>query len=429
MRLNRLSEINHNKDIYGASAAISCGVFCPTFGVAVAAPLIREAAVLVVGTAECTWYARNSCIYHSEEPGYERFFAGVFEDTDIIFGSRDGILTALLQIAKDPRIRFIFLVSTCIPEIIGEDLEAIGQAAEKECGIPILPIHVAHYDRNCNEFGVAVSQTMKAMVRLMKPQTVKPGTVNLLGRNFHAGIEGSLKDSELLGLLTQNGITLHLIIPEPCNIEALQSAPAAALNIVTSEVGRELAMAMEDQFGTPYVFFEPSFELDKIRSGYQQLAGHLGISIQKIIEKAHQTTVLQLQEARQVLAGKSFVNGGRPPDAFEAAAFLTSLGMVPLLINAYRLTDNSQEQIDRILNQGWDPYVNYVANPNAAVSLMPELLPDLYIGFGQADYLKQLGILHLERLVPPGKIGYEAITWALAAVKSVLAGGAPNVSF
>jgi hypothetical protein len=138
---------------------------------------------------------------------------------------------------------------------------------------------------------------------------------------------------------------------------------------------------------------------------------------------------LQLQEARQVLAGKSFVNGGRPPDAFEAAAFLTSLGMVPLLINAYRLTDNSQEQIDRILDQGWDPYVNYVANPNAAVSLMPELLPDLYIGFGQMDYLKKLGILHLERLVPPGKIGYEAITWALAAVKSVLAGGAPDVSF
>lgn len=428
MRLNRLSEISTNKDIYGESAAISCGVFCPAFGVAVAAPLIREAAVLVIGTAECTWYARNSCIYHSEEPGDARFYAGVFEDTDIIFGSRDGIRTALLEIAKDPQIRCIFLVSTCIPEIIGEDLEAIGQAAERECGIPILPIHVAHYDRNCNEFGVAVSQTMKAMVRLMKPQTVKPGKVNLLGRNFHGGTEGSLKDSELLRLLNEHGVVLNRIIPEPGSIENLERAPEAALNIVTNEVGRELAIAMESQFGTPYVFFEPSFELDKIRSGYQQLAGYLAIPIQEVIEKAHQNALLQLQAARQELAGKTFVIGGRPPDAIEAAAFLTAQGMVPQLINAYRLTDNSREQIDRILDQGWDPYVNYVANPGAAVSLLPELLPDVYIGFGPVGYLKQLGIRHLERLLPPGKIGFEAIIWALVAVKSCLAGGESDVS-
>lgn len=84
MRLNRLSEISTNKDIYGESAAISCGVFCPTFGVAVAAPLIREAAVLVIGTAECTWYARNSCIYHSEEPGM-RGFMPAFLKIPILF--------------------------------------------------------------------------------------------------------------------------------------------------------------------------------------------------------------------------------------------------------------------------------------------------------------------------------------------------------
>lgn len=428
MRLKRLSEINTNKDIYGEAAAISCGVFCPTFGVAVAAPLIREAAVLVIGTAECTWYARNSCIYHSEEPAYDRFYAGVFEDIDIIFGSRDGIRTALRQIAQEPQIRCIFLVSTCIPEIIGEDLEAIGQAAEKECGIPILPIHVAHYDRNCNEFGVAVAQTMKAMVRLMKPQRVKPGTVNLLGRNFHGGTAGSLKESELLRLLNEHGVALNMIIPETGNIESLERAPEAALNIVTNEVGRELAIAMESQFGTPYVCFEPSFELDKIQSGYQQLASYLAIPIQEMIAKAHQDALLQLQAARQELAGKTFVIGGRPPDAIEAAAFLTSLGMVPQLINAYRLTDKSQEQIDRILNQGWDPYVNYVANPSGAVSLLPDLLPDVYIGFGPVGYLKQLEIRQLERLLPPGKIGFEAITWALAAVKSSLAGGKPDVS-
>ncbi|AFA46825.1 nitrogenase component 1 [Acetobacterium woodii] len=428
MRLNRLSEIKKNQDIYGDSAAISCGVFCPTFGVAVSAPLIKEAAVMVVGTAECTWYAKNSCLYHSEDPGYDRFYSCVFEDSDITFGDRGGIKQSLLKIAESEAIQCIFLVSTCIPEIIGEDLEAISKEAQKICGKPILPVHIAHYDNNCNEFGVAIARTLRVQGRLMKPQTVKPGTVNFLGRNFHAGTAGTPKQSELAKCLEQAGVTINLMLPDQCCIKQIYEAPGAALNIVTNEVGRELAEYMQNQFGTPFVEFEASLDINYISAGYQQLEEYLELDLSADYMALQQQAESLVAEARQDLAGKTFINGGRPPDALEVAAFLSALGMKPMLINAYRLNDKSEANRQFILEQGCDPYVNYVANPNAAMSMLTKLQPDLYIGFGNGDYLRQLGISHLETLLPPGKIGYEAIIHVITAIQAALKGGDQDVS-
>lgn len=419
MRLKRLSEIQSSKDIFGDCSAISCGVFCPTFGVSVCAPLIQDGAVLIVGTPECTWYAKNSSIYHAIDPGWDRFYCCAMEEQDITFGENGAIVKAICDIAAEPDIHCIFLASTCVPEIIGDDLEAIAKAGEKLSGIPVLPVRIAHYDHKCNEFGVAVSRTLESLGSLMEAQPKQPKTVNLLGRNFHSAVDGSLRDTELVKLLQTHGIAIQRILPDRCSTSELKKAPSVALNIVTNEVGRELAYYMEKHFGIPYVLFEPSFDLDYIRAGYDKLQKCLGISMEQELCGRKREAKAAIHNGRRLLQGKSFINGGRPPDAFEAAEFLAEMGMKPLLIHAYRLCENSSKRIEKILQRGWNPYVNYVANPEGAAALTEELAPDIYIGHGDAERLIDRGIKQIEMLLPPGKLGYEAIVYAVSALTGV----------
>ena len=422
MCLKRLSDIKKTKDIFGECSAISCGVFCPTFGIAVCGPLIQDGAVLVVGTPECTWYAKNSSIYHSENPGYDRFYCYAMEDHDITFGDSGNIKEAICKIGEDSSIKCIILASTCIPEIIGDDMKSIAKEAEETIGIPVILVHIAHYDHKCNEFGVAISRTLEAMGRLMEPQQVKPMTVNLLGRNFHSSMEGSLYDTEMVKLLQKYNVNINLIMPDKCYTNEISKAPLAALNIVTNEVGRDIARYMERRFGTPYVLFEPSLNINYICEGYTKIQEYLGIDMEEELSTINFVAKEMMDEGGKILQGKSFINGGRPPDAFEVASFLCQRGMKPLLINAYRVYESSKTHIEIILEKGWNPYVNYIANPEATATLISELSPDIFFGHGNVEYLKRMGIKHIEMIVPPGRLGYETVVYAISAIIQALKG-------
>ena len=58
-RLNRLDEINEDKDIKSLSHAIFPGTHCPLFGVALTASYIKNMPLVVVGTSECTYYTKK----------------------------------------------------------------------------------------------------------------------------------------------------------------------------------------------------------------------------------------------------------------------------------------------------------------------------------------------------------------------------------
>ena len=380
---NRLSQIRKNADIFGKCTAISAGVYCPTFGVAISASLIRDAAVIIVGTNECTWYARNSAAFRAEQPAHDRFYCCAMDQHDITFGDSGGLKKAICEAAKDRPYSCIILASTCIPEIIGDDIEAIAAEAETEIGIPVLPVHIAHYDHSCNEFTVAISRTLEALGRLMEPMETKPKTFNLLGRNFHPAARGTLLQTELVRILSTAGCELNLILPNACDCEMLKQAPRAKLNIVTNAAGRDLAAYMQKRFGTPFIPFEPSLNLEYIAQGYRQIMKNMNIPYPQELLKSEKNAQEALKQARSVLTGKRFVNGGRPPDAIAATRFLSKLGMEALLVNAYRLEENSEEDIRAVLQSGADPFVNYVANPQAIEELVVELQPDLVVGHGK----------------------------------------------
>ena len=420
--LNRLSAIKQNRDVFGSCFAISEGAYCPAFGIAVSATLVEDAAVVIVGTPECAWYIKNIGLHHSLEPAYDRFYLCTLDQHDITFGEGDGISQAICEVAQDTGANCIVLASTCVPEVIGIDIDAIAVEAGQIADIRVLPVHIAHYDHNCYALGNGVSRTLEAFGTLMSPQPVNPLSVNLLGRYSSPANEGTPEDTELVSLLEKHGCTINLSLPGKYTTEEIIQAPRATLNIVTSEAGKDLAEFMEAQFDTPFVTFESFLDIDYIDKSYQQIQSILGIKMQEVLAVCRNKALKAMEEAVPVLEGKTFMNGSHVSYAIEMIGFLTKMGMEPLLVNAYRLTEQSNEAIEAVLSKGLDPYVNYSLNLEAVAELIAVLSPDIFIGVGDFEHLNHLGIPYVERLAPAGKLGYETIVHALCTITSALEG-------
>lgn len=88
---------------------------------------IRGVSTLIIGTSECGYYSRSVPL--SSPYGDEAFHWNyVLDSKEVVFGFRKGLMKAIAEMDKAGA-RLILLLATCVPELIGEDIESICHAS------------------------------------------------------------------------------------------------------------------------------------------------------------------------------------------------------------------------------------------------------------------------------------------------------------
>ena len=128
--LNRLSQIQCDQDIKSLSHAIFPGTHCPLFGVALTASYVKNMTMIVIGTSECTYYTKNFA-YHRQK-GQDSVYSLVLDDKEVVFGAVDQVEKAVKEIIELENPDAVMLVTTCVPELIGEDYSSIPYSIEDE---------------------------------------------------------------------------------------------------------------------------------------------------------------------------------------------------------------------------------------------------------------------------------------------------------
>ena len=395
--LNRLSEINVDKDIKGLSHAIFPGTHCPLFGVALTAAYIEDVAMLVVGTSECTYYTK---IYaHNSQKGNDEVYSLVLKEKDVVFGADKKVVEALEYIKEVSNPAGIMIVTTCVPELIGEDYSGIIDEAEEKLNIPIFIVKTEHY--KCNSHIPGMVRTLESLVKVMKKQDNCSG-INILGHR-----QNGIENTELFKLINKNGIEINTIIPSKCKMKEIELAPKAKLNIVTDMIALDLAKKMEKKFKTPYVFFDKHMNKEAITVAYEKLAEILGIDISEDLKSIQCEYDDIFEKAKAVLGGKRFIYGNTPMLAFETSEFFVELGMEPELIQVRELYDVDVKWKEKILDLGFDPYITRIANIAPLRELYDSLNIQVYIGHEDPMLLKSKGITQVTLDSNAHKIGYE----------------------
>ncbi|MCC0655393.1 MULTISPECIES: nitrogenase component 1 [unclassified Clostridioides] len=395
--LNRLKDIAYDKDIKSLSYAVFPGTHCPLFGVVLTASYIKNMALVIVGTNECTYYSKNFA-YHRQS-GQDSVYSVVLKDKDIVFGAEKKVIEAVKYISEVEKFDAIMIVTTCVPELIGEDYNALSEELEELIGIPVLAVNTEHY--TCNSHIIGMTRALKSLSSVMENHTNKKG-VNILGHR-----QENVEDTELVKLLFKEGVKINCVIPSKCTIRDIKSASSAKLNIVTDMIALDLAEDMKNKFGIEYIYFDKNMKESIIMENYNKLCNILDIDVQDELLEQRQKYNLLLNKCRLLMEGKKLIYGNTPMMAFETVDFLTELGLVPEFIQVRELYEQDGLFKDNIIKKGHNPYISRIANIAPLRSLYDTINADIYIGHENPMLLKEKGLMQITLDEHAQKIGFE----------------------
>jgi nitrogenase molybdenum-cofactor synthesis protein NifE len=115
---------------------------CSFDGAMIALVPITDAAHLVHGPIACagnSWGSRGSL--SSGPMLYKTGFTTDLNENDIIFGSEKKLYKAIQHVQQNHNPAAIFVYSTCVTALTGEDIDAVCKAAAKKVGIPVIPVN------------------------------------------------------------------------------------------------------------------------------------------------------------------------------------------------------------------------------------------------------------------------------------------------
>jgi len=399
-RLKRLSEIDDpRKDIHSLTYAQFPGTHCPLMGAAMAVRGIDGAVMMIIGTDECSYYTKHMTIYSDDWGGLDgRCLSVTIDQHDITFGCVKKVEAAFAELMAERRPEAVFLVTTCVPEIIGDDFDAAADALSEQYGVPVMAVHTEHF--KCENHMPGVERTITACFGLMQP-CEQDGSVNVLGQRM-----GRFEDTELSRVLESAGVRIGARLPSGCTLAEIHRASAAKVNIVVNDIGLPLAKKMKQRFGTPYVFFDKFVEPRHIAEAYENLFAFLERPLPMELADLRAEAEKAAESGKAALRGVSFIYGNTPFRAFEACAFMASLGMEPQLVQCHGIGEADAEDVRQILTHA-DPYITQSANISPMQYIYDVLRPQLYLGHEYPMRLRKKGIAQVHTDMGGGMLGYE----------------------
>jgi nitrogenase molybdenum-cofactor synthesis protein NifE len=368
------------ESVAGCVSQRAC-VYC---GARVVLNPVTDAIHLVHGPIGCssyTWDIRGSL--SSAADLYRNSFCTDLKEHDIIFGGEKKLAFAIDELVRKYDSRLVFVYSTCVVGVIGDDLEAVCKAAAEKHNIEVIPVQSSGFIGNKS---AGYRAACDSLLRLIEPNSgdvkdiVKiPDSINYLGDFNLAGEVWIIKS-----YLEQIGVKVNVAFTGDSHCDALKKAPAAALNIVQCAGSmRYLAQKMEEIYDIPCLnisFIGLQDTADSLRKIADWFSNEAMLKrAEKLIEKKTAEVKPLLRNYRKKLEGKKaaiFVGGG-----FKAVSLIKQfkeIGIDVVMVGTQTGSQEEYETINDLADEG--TVILDDANPSELEKFMTEKGADLLVG-------------------------------------------------
>lgn len=332
-----------------------------------------------IGCASYTWDIRGSL--SSGEEVYRNSFSTDLKEKDIIFGGASKLSSAIDEIVEQFSPKVIFIYSTCIVGVIGDDVDAVCRQAEKKYGIRVIsvksPGFAGHKSMGYKAACDALIKLMSNNEKIQNLQKVKG--INLLG-DFNLSGEIWI----LMGYLKALGVEVVSKITGDATCDELLEAPKASLNLVQCAGSMTyLAKRMEELYDIPFVKVS-FYGLEDTKYSILAAADAMGneeikLKARQFIREREEYVNAELEPYRHRLKGKKvaiYVGGG-----FKAISLIKQfrdLGMETVVVGTQTGKPDDYEIIRNISEEG--TIILDDANPYELEKFMKEKKADLLVG-------------------------------------------------
>lgn len=401
-KLKKLKDVNSMKDVKQLTNYLFPGKHCPLMGAALAVRGIKDAMMIVIGTDECTYYTKSMAMGEAFGGINGRCASVVIDTNDVTFGSVEKTERAFKEVMEEYKPSCVFLVTTCVIEIIGDDFDALADNLTAEYDIPVMAVHTEHFKSEDHMPGV--ERTMTACIDIMEEQE-KDGSVNVLGQRL-----GDFSETELYEIFNKNNIKIGLMLPSGCDVSEIKIASKAVVNVVVHGTALPLAKKMKQRFGTPYVLFERMANPDRTKERYEELFSFLNIDMPTELEEKYQNAKSKVEDCKSKLKDIGYIYGNTPYRGFEINEFMCSVGMKPLLMQISELT-NEDLGYKASIEENHNPPVSVSANISPLQYVYDATKPHLYLGHEYVMRLRKKKIAMVRSDSANSLLGYETTTF------------------
>lgn len=336
-----------------------------------------------IGCASYTWDIRGSLSSGSDL--YRFSFSTDLKEQDVIFGGEKKLTLAIDELVQKYGPKLVFVYSTCIVGVIGDDLEAICKAAAKKYGIEVIPVQSSGFIGNKS---AGYRAACDALLRLIEPKNIEPENKKAVQKNKSINYLG---DFNLAGevwiiknYLKKIGIDVNVAFTGDSSFETLKTATSAALNIVQCAGSMiYLANKLEELYGIPFLnvsflgIEDTAESLRKIARTFSDL--EMMRKAEELIKDEVAKITPVIGHYREKLTGKKaaiYVGGG-----FKAISLIKQfreIGIDVVMIGTQTGRQEEYETINDLVDEG--TVILDDANPSELERFMLEKGTHLLVG-------------------------------------------------
>ena len=218
-------------------------------------------------------------------------------EDDVIFGNPDKLRRVLDYAVSrpDPAELAIFFSNTCVPAVIGDDVESLVRQVQKRSGRRIFYLTVTPRSMTTVFEDLLVKRRLAAEKNAGPAQ---PNAINLIGFPASRAVD------ELAALLELADITVNVRLLPEILTESVDRLPQAALNVVCeNRTWKHLVDQLTFESRTPYVTLGAPFGFERTRAWLRDIAEAL--SHEAHLERAWREHVSGQQAAWESLRARA----------------------------------------------------------------------------------------------------------------------------
>lgn len=340
-------------------------------------------------------------------------------EQDVIMGRGEKrLFHSIKQAIDDYQPAAVFVYNTCVPALVGDDVDAVCKTAAQRWGVPVVPVDAAGFYGTKNLGNrIAGDAMVKHVVGTRDPapvQKLESGItvhdVNLIGEYNIAG-----EFWHVLPLLDELGLRVLCTLSGDARFHEVQTMHRAEVNMmVCSKAMLNVARKMQDQFSIPW--FEGSFygitDTSEALRGFAHLIDDPSLSMrtEALIEREEKRIRGLLNQWRPRLEGKRVLLYTGGVKSWSVISALQDLGMKVVATGTKKSTEEDKARIRELM--GDDTLMIDDGNPKELIRIVKDYQADILIAGGRNMYtaLKaRIPFLDINQERDFGYAGYEGM--------------------
>lgn len=352
------SACTHNKTKKSACNAPPPGATtggCAFEGAQISLFPYADAAHLVHGPMTClgaSWETRATQTgYQGRDLTQTGFTTGI-STGDVVFGGEQKLLDSIGYILANYVPEAVFVYSTCVTALIGDDIDAVCKHAAQKYGLPVVPVHAPGFVGSKNLGSrLGGEAALRHLIGTSEPEFTTDFDINLIGEY---NVTGDMW--QYSHLLEELGVRVLSTLSGDGRIKAVRTAHRAKLNVIVCAKSLiSLTRKMEEKYGIPHISLSFYGKRDT-SAGLLTIAAALGD--RDLVERtkalvAREEALLEekLRPYREIFKGKKAVLNTGGNKSWSIASALQDLGIEVVATAVKKATESDREKAREYLGE------------------------------------------------------------------------------